>query len=113
MLNFLRRLASTGSVHPMVPSSPRPGRRAVGHGGGLVGFTLVVMAACGEPARLTGPTLRSATAPSLTTQPADCAACVFGPRTFTRASGQPAIETAWILGNPSADYTIDIDDDGT
>lgn len=42
-----------------------------------------------------------------------CPACVFGPRLYTRGAGAPFVERSTILGDPAADYIIDIDDGGS
>jgi len=43
----------------------------------------------------------------------DCAACVFGPRTYTRTTGAPVEDRSTFTGDPAADYLIDIDDGGS
>lgn len=42
-----------------------------------------------------------------------CPACTFGPRSYTRTTGQPVTETSTFAGNPLAAYIIEIDDHGS
>jgi len=52
----------------------------------------------------------SSTAP---TEAGTCPACAFGPRLYTRATGQPVTNVATFSGNPAGAYFIEIDDHGT
>ena len=52
----------------------------------------------------------------ITTVPTEggaCPACAFGPRLYTRNTGQPVTDAATFAGNPAGAYIIEIDDLGT
>lgn len=60
------------------------------------------------PVAIDRPTASSDVAPTVA-----CTDCVFGPATYTREQGKPALESATFAADPTVTYVVDIDDLGT
>src|SRR5258706_3999616 len=86
--------------------------------GGAGLFLILSVMACGTDKATAPDTQGSAeydasASSAAPTESGSCPACAFGPRLYTRATGQPVTNVATFPGNPAGAYFIEIDDHGT
>jgi Tol biopolymer transport system component len=80
---------------------------------GFAALLTILISGCNDQESLLDPGRQLRTRESASRNVAVCDANTFGPRTFTRAAGQPIDESFVFAANPDAEYVLTVTDNGS